>query len=68
MKSSKLTEVLVLRNEFAAVRLEMCTDANGVRLKIIDLDSNHMIILDPFEVASLVWATSDQFDKLAKPL
>jgi hypothetical protein len=56
-----------LANEFAAVSLELDHAANGVRLKITDLQSGRVIYLDPFELASLTAATPDDFDRLARP-
>ena len=67
MTAERATMRLELANEFAAVSLELDYAANGVRLKLTDLQSGRVIHLDPFELASLTAATPDDFDRLSRP-
>ena len=46
---------LQLRSEFAAVQVELDTQANGPRLKITDLKSGKARYLDPLELEMLAW-------------
>ena len=48
-----------LENEFASVDVELDTDANGARLKIVDLRTGHVGYLDPFELETLSWIDKD---------
>jgi hypothetical protein len=56
-----------LANEFAAVRVEVDTSANGRRLKITDLESGECVYFDPFELATLTAITPRDLDRLATP-
>ena len=48
-----------LENEFASVEVSLDTDANGTRLKIVDLRTGHVGFLDPFELETLAWLDKD---------
>ena len=48
-----------LENEFASVEVSLDTDANGSRLKIVDLRTGHVGYLDPFELETLSWLDKD---------
>jgi hypothetical protein len=48
-----------LENEFASVDVELDVDANGPRLKIVDLRTGHVGYLDPFELETLAWLEKD---------
>jgi hypothetical protein len=48
-----------LENEFGSVDVSLDTDANGTRLKIVDLRTGHVGFLDPFELATLAWLDKD---------
>ena len=53
-----------LRNEFAAVRLEVDHHANGPRLKITDLETGIDGFLDPFALQVLAWLPPAKLEAL----
>jgi hypothetical protein len=46
---------MIILNEFADVKAELDSRANGPRLKIEDLETGTTTYLDPLELQSLVW-------------
>jgi len=46
---------LELSSEFAAVRVDLDVQANGPRLRVLNVDNGRAIYLDPLELASLTW-------------
>ena len=50
---------VVLRSEFAAVRVSVDRRANGPRLLVEDLEDGARVHLDPLELASLSHARDD---------
>ena len=57
----------IVRNEFAAVRVEIDHSANSGRLRIEDLQSGACIYLDALELASLASATHAMLAFLQDP-
>ncbi len=51
---------VVLRSEFAAVRVSVDRRANGPRLLVEDLEDGARVHLDPLELASLSHARDDE--------
>jgi hypothetical protein len=58
---------LMLANEFAAVAVEVNTNANGPRLRIVNLGNGRSTFLDPLEVASLTWLTHEDLGPFLDP-
>ena len=56
-----------LRNEFAAVEIEVDDTANGVRLRITDVETGATIWLDPFELSRLTHLSHDDFTAIVRP-
>ena len=56
-----------LENEFASVDVELDLDANGPRLKIVDLRTGHVGYLDPFELETLAWLDKDALTAFFDP-
>ena len=56
-----------LENEYAAVEVEVDNQANGPRLKIVDMSTSKTIYLDPLELQSLAWATHKDMFIFARP-
>jgi hypothetical protein len=56
-----------LENEFASVEVELDLDANGPRLKIVDLRTGHIGYLDPFELETLAWLDKDTLTAFFDP-
>jgi hypothetical protein len=57
----------IVRNEFAAVRVEIDRSANSPRLRVEDLQSGACIFLDALELASLASATHGMIEFLQDP-
>lgn len=57
----------VIKNEFAAVEVEVDEDANGPRLKIKDLETGKTIYLDPLELENLTWVPHRALEPLMDP-
>jgi hypothetical protein len=55
---------VVLRNEFATVRVTPDDRANGPRLRIEDLQTGRSICLDPLELEWIAWSTHDDVVRL----
>ena len=55
---------VVLRSEFATVRVTPDDRANGPRLHIEDLRSGRSIRLDPLELEWIAWSTHDDVVRL----
>jgi hypothetical protein len=53
-----------LRNEFAAVRLEIDHHGNGPRLKITDLETGIEGYFDPFALQVLAWLPAARLEAL----
>lgn len=49
------TQRIILRNEFAAVSLELLTGGGGPRLKRVDLEHGTEAFIDPLELSSLCY-------------
>ena len=45
-----------LSNEFASVTIAIDTQARGMRLQVVDLESGESVFLDPLELASFCHA------------
>jgi hypothetical protein len=58
---------LMLANEFAAVAVEVDTNANGPRLRIVNLGNARSTFLDPLELASLTWLTHEDLGPFLDP-
>jgi hypothetical protein len=56
-----------LENEFASVEVELDTDGNGPRMKIVDLRTGHVGFLDPFELETLAWLSKDELAPFFDP-
>jgi hypothetical protein len=61
------SEPMVLSNEFATVRVQLDTEANGPRLRVEDTSTGIAIYLDPLELQSLAWATHADLAVFARP-
>jgi hypothetical protein len=53
-----------LRNEFAAVRLEVDQQGNSPRLRVIDLETGLEGLLDPFALQVLAWLPPKRLEEL----
>ena len=53
-----------LRNEFAAVRLEIDEQGNSPRLRIVDLETGLESLLDPFALQVLAWLPAQRLEEL----
>ncbi len=58
---------LVLRNEFAAVRVTLEDPGGRSRLRIADLRTGQWVELDPIELESLAWARHADLSPLLDP-
>jgi hypothetical protein len=58
---------LVLRSEFATVRLVHNRDGNGDRLQIEDLRSGRSAFLDPLVLEALAWVTTEELAQFMDP-
>jgi hypothetical protein len=58
---------MLLRSEFAAVRVAVDNHGNGQRLAITDLKSGHRVFFDPLELEALVWTTHDELTDFLDP-
>lgn len=56
-----------LRSEFAEVRVELDTSANGPRLKIEDIRTGMVNYLDPLELETLAWSRHEDLAPLLDP-
>lgn len=54
---------LVIANEFATVIVRKVHTRNGVRLEIASPKLGHSIRLDPLELESLTWQTTETFSR-----
>jgi hypothetical protein len=57
------TEPLEIGNEFAFVRVRKIWTRNGERLEITAPKLGYQIRLDPLELESLTWQTTETFSK-----
>ena len=57
-------ESLQIGNEFATIRVQKVRTRNGERLEIHSQRLGYSIRLDPLELESLTWQTSEMFSKL----
>jgi len=55
---------VVLRSEFATVRVMPDNDANGPRLRVEDLRTGRSICLDPLELEWIAWSTHAELVRL----
>lgn len=60
-------EPIELRNEFAAVTVELVTTRNGERLRIFSPRVGREILLDPVELEALTWQDHALFTTLLDP-
>ena len=59
---------MIIRSEFAAVEVEADYDeANGPRLKILDLQTGRTNYLDALELESLAWTSHEALEPLLNP-
>jgi hypothetical protein len=54
---------LILRNEFATVRIALDRSGNGVLLVVTDTESGQSIALDPLEIEAIARMTHHDFDE-----
>lgn len=54
-------------NEFAEVKVELDTSANGLRLKLTDMRNERVRLLDALELEAMVWLSVDRLDELMDP-
>ena len=59
--------MLVADSEFASIRVELDTTANGPRIRIVDVRAGVDRYFDPLVLESIVWATDDQLAELMDP-
>lgn len=59
-----LDDVIEIGNEFALVQLRRVPTRNGVRLEIRSPKLGYAILLDPLELESLTWQSTETFAKL----
>ena len=57
-----MSEAVELASEFARVRIEPNYEANGPRLKVLDLESGRERFLDPMELATLTLVSHRDLD------
>ena len=60
-------EAMILRSEFAHVRIELDNQGNGPRLMIRDERNHQAIYLDPLELASLAACQHEDLGSLVDP-
>jgi hypothetical protein len=60
-------ERMLLRCEFASVRIEIDDSANGPRLAVTDLRSGRTSYFDPLELEALVWVSHDELTDFMNP-
>lgn len=58
---------LVMRNEFAHVRVSLHDPGGRPRLRIEDLRTQQAVELDPIELESLAWARHEDLSPLLDP-
>lgn len=58
---------LVLRSEYATVRVAWDGAANGDRLAVTDMRSGRTIHFDPLELEALAWARHDELTPFLDP-
>lgn len=58
---------IVVENEFARVRVEVCQVGNGQRLRIVDLKTGTSVALDPLELEGLAWAVEGDLERFVNP-
>jgi hypothetical protein len=59
--------VLLAESEFASIRLELDTEANGPRIRIVDVRAGVDRYFDPLVLEGIVWASEDQLAALIDP-
>jgi hypothetical protein len=57
-------DYIEIANEFSLTRVRKVHTHNGERLEIFAPKQNQKILLDPLELESLTWQTTELFDKL----
>jgi hypothetical protein len=62
-----LDTVLVAESEFASIEVALDTQANGPRVRIVDLRTGVERSLDPLVLESIVWASEHQLAELLDP-
>lgn len=60
-------EGIVMRNEFAYVRVSLHDPGGRARLRIEDLRTQQTVELDPIELESLAWARHEDLAPLLDP-
>lgn len=58
---------VIIRNEFAAVEVELDSEGNGDRLRVEDLDSGRVVYLDALQLENIVWMPDDELSALMDP-
>lgn len=58
---------MIIRNEFAAVEVELDNEGNGDRLRVEDLDSGRVVYLDALQLENIVWMPDDELSALMDP-
>jgi hypothetical protein len=59
-------EGIVLRSEFATVRVSLDQHANGPRLRVEDLRTGQTIHLDPLELEWIAWSSHAELTRLLR--
>lgn len=57
----------IIKNEFAAVEVEVDHQANGPRLRVEDLETGKTTYLDPLELENLAWVPHRALEPLMDP-
>lgn len=58
---------MILESEFACVNVEVDTQGNGPRLRIVDQRTGHVGYLDPLELETLSWLSKDDLKPFMDP-
>jgi hypothetical protein len=59
---------MILANEFAAVAVDIDNNANGPRLRVVDLlRGSRTVYLDPVNLEALVWLDAADLAEMSEP-
>ncbi|RFU70500.1 hypothetical protein D0469_06085 [Peribacillus saganii] len=62
-----MSEVFMLKNEFAYVSVQVDQSANGDRLMITDVRTGKTSFFDPLELECLLWSTHKELTSFLDP-
>ena len=57
----------IVSSEFAGVRVEIDSTANGVRLRLEDLKTGQVRFLDALELETIIWLPEGRLEQLLDP-